>query len=118
MPSDVFEFWIDRNLPRSLIYTIQRNSNCLAVSFSDLNLEETDDITIYNLASKKSNVVIITKDKDFVDLLQAKGTPPKILWITVGNVKNIVLKQILEKSFQMALDKLMHYDIVEISNSL
>lgn len=62
--------------------------------------------------------MIVTKDKDFVALLQAKGTPPKILWVTVGNVKNAALKQIFEESFEMALDKLMYYDIVEISNSL
>ena len=44
-------------------------------------------------AAKQPNLVILTKDSDFVDLVCRLGSPPQILWLTCGNVTNRNLRQ-------------------------
>ena len=43
---------------------------------------------------------MITKDSDFVHLLERHGPPPRILWITLGNIRNVELTQTLEKRWE------------------
>lgn len=43
---------------------------------------------------------MVTKDSDFVRLLEQHGPPPKILWITLGNVRNHALAQALETRWE------------------
>ena len=38
--------------------------------------------------AREAGGVMLTKDVDFVQLLDRHGPPPSIIWITVGNVKN------------------------------
>jgi predicted nuclease of predicted toxin-antitoxin system len=37
----------------------------------------------------------MTKDSDFVALLDRFGPPPQVIWITCGNTSNARLKEIL-----------------------
>jgi predicted nuclease of predicted toxin-antitoxin system len=39
--------------------------------------------------------VVVTKDEDFVRLLEQHGPPPQIVWVTCGNVRNAVLRAVL-----------------------
>ncbi len=41
---------------------------------------------------------IVTKDKDFYHLANTLGYPPKIIWLTVGNCRNIDVVNILTKN--------------------
>ncbi|WP_210413611.1 DUF5615 family PIN-like protein [Leptospira ilyithenensis] len=54
-------------------------------------------------ARSKQEVIIMSKDSDFIDLLSRYGSPPKIIWIRSGNTSNesmkILLKKTLEKAF-------------------
>lgn len=43
---------------------------------------------------------MVTKDSDFVRLLERHGPPPKILWITLGNVRNRELAQVVEQRWE------------------
>ena len=61
----------------------------------------------------------MTKDSDFLLLLDQLGPPPQILWITCGNTSNAHLKNILKISFAKALDLINHGErLVEISDAL
>ena len=42
------------------------------------------DIDVWNYALK-NGYIIITKDNDFIDLLDLKGFPPKIVLLRTGN---------------------------------
>jgi len=61
----------------------------------------------------------MSKDYDFVKLIELYGTPPKLIWITCGNTSNIRLCDILKTSLLQALDLLNNQEnIVEISDKL
>ncbi|CAN5856498.1 hypothetical protein BH20ACI4_BH20ACI4_24250 [soil metagenome] len=58
----------------------------------------------------------MTKDSDFLLLLDRFGTPPKVIWLTCGNTSNANLKIILLKTLQDAIYLLnTGENIVEIS---
>jgi len=46
-------------------------------------------------AAKKADAVVMSKDNDFIQLIEQKGTPPKLIWITCDNTSNARLGDIL-----------------------
>ena len=54
-------------------------------------------------AARKAADVVITKDVDFVNLLERHGSPPKIIWLTCGNTSDAALREILTAKFREAL---------------
>jgi predicted nuclease of predicted toxin-antitoxin system len=68
--------------------------------------------------AKKRGCVLISKDSDFVGLVQRFGPPPQLIWVTCGNVTNSKLKAIFSAVFYQALDLLAAGEaIVEIGRS-
>ena len=61
------------------------------------------DEQIFTRAKKEVDIVI-TKDKDFVELLERLGPPPQVIWITMGNTSNARMKQVLQVRFPEALE--------------
>jgi predicted nuclease of predicted toxin-antitoxin system len=55
-----------------------------AKHLSDLRLEESTDLEIWEFA-KKNNYCIVTFDFDFIDISTLKGSPPKIILLRLGN---------------------------------
>lgn len=37
-------------------------------------------------AARSAGVVVVTNDGDFPKLLEWRGSPPRVVWITCGNV--------------------------------
>lgn len=64
----------------------------------ELGLERAADRTIF-FAARAEDVIVITKDRDFVRLLDAQGPPPRVLWLTTGNIGNSSLCQVLAGSW-------------------
>ena len=58
------------------------------------NLDEVSDTKVWMFARSHS-YTIVTKDSDFNDMAIHKGTPPKIIWIKVGNCKVAEIENIL-----------------------
>jgi predicted nuclease of predicted toxin-antitoxin system len=85
-----------------------------AIPVRDLGLRGAGDEEIFS-AAKSADVIVLTKDGDFVQLLERHGCPPKILWLTCGNTSEASLQQILEKHLEPALALLGgEEEIVEI----
>ena len=58
----------------------------------------------------------MTKDRDFVDLVDRYGVPPQIIWLTCGNTSNTRLREILSATLPDALELLRSGEmLVEIS---
>ncbi len=58
----------------------------------------------------------MTKDSDFVDLVDRLGEPPQIIWLTCGNTSNARLREILSSVLSEALELLRSGEkLVEIS---
>ena len=50
----------------------------------DLEMDTADDNLIWAYALE-NGYVIVTKDTDYYDLSVARGHPPKVIWIRLGN---------------------------------
>ena len=48
----------------------------------------------------------MTKDSDFVLLLDRLGPPPQVIWVTCGNTSNARLREILTNTLPKALELL------------
>ena len=107
--------WIDALLSPVIAVWIEENFDVRAFALRDLGLRDAEDLEIFNVA-KKENVVVMSKDSDFVSLLEKFDAPPKIIWLTCGNTSNANLKNILSNTLRDAIDLLENGEkIVEIS---
>ncbi len=111
------KIWVDAQLPPTLAIWLTKTFGLEARALRDLGLRDAQDIEIF-AAARAENVVIITKDSDFIDLVCRLGTPPQILWLTCGNVTNRNLRQLLIATLPKALEQLQQGEmIVEITNT-
>jgi predicted nuclease of predicted toxin-antitoxin system len=80
-----------------------------------LGLRDAEDPEIFE-AAKAQGVIFMTKDSDFVDLVDRLGSPPQIIWLTCGNTSNVRLREILSSVLPEALELLRSGEkLVEIS---
>ena len=108
--------WIDAQLSPAIAVWITRKFACDAVAIRDLGLRDSEDEEIF-LTAKKANAIVMTKDSDFLVLLDRFGTPPKIIWLTCGNTSNARLKEIFTSTLQAAIELLEKgEEIVEINS--
>ncbi|MDR2865033.1 MAG: DUF5615 family PIN-like protein [Spirochaetaceae bacterium] len=74
------------------------------------------DIDIWNYA-KKNEFIMITKDNDFIDLLEIKGYPPKIVLLKTGNNSSKALVQLIINSKKLIQELNENdYGILELIN--
>jgi predicted nuclease of predicted toxin-antitoxin system len=107
--------WIDAHLSPSIATWITNTFGITALALRDIGLRDAEDPEIFEVA-KTQGVVLMTKDSDFVDLVNRLGSPPKIIWLTCGNTSNARLQEILSVTLPEALELLMAgEDLVEIS---
>ena len=57
-------------------------------------------------AARAAGAVVLTKDNDFVRLLERHGSPPKVIWLTCGNTSEAALQQILTRHLATAFSLL------------
>jgi len=87
---------LDANISWKLTNALKQiYDECAHVDFIGLNVP-ADDITIWNYALE-NGYTIITKDNDFLDLLEIKGFPPKIVLLKTGNNSSQALLELLKK---------------------
>ena len=55
----------------------------------------------------------MTKDNDFVDLVERLGSPPKIIWLRCGNTTNSQLKEILNATLLDSLELLNSGEVLD-----
>jgi predicted nuclease of predicted toxin-antitoxin system len=101
------ELWIDAQLSPSLALWInQLNKGVNAQSLRALGLRDEDDHVIFHKAKSK-NAVIMSKDADFIKLLEQFGPPPQIIWITAGNTSNAHMRELLKKHLPTIVEMLI-----------
>jgi predicted nuclease of predicted toxin-antitoxin system len=86
-----------------------------AESVRALGLRDATDPEFFEEA-KKADVVVMSKDDDFIQLIEQRGIPPKFIWITCGNTSNTKMREILSTTLPKAKELLESGEnIVEIS---
>ena len=109
--------WIDAQLSPDLATWIAEHFQIEVRAVRDLGLRDTKDPEIFR-AARAADVVVMTKDADFVDLLDRFGPPPRVLWVTCGNTSNARLRDILRAALPTALALLERGEpLVEISET-
>jgi predicted nuclease of predicted toxin-antitoxin system len=88
--------WIDAQLSPDLAVWFRERIGMTAVAVRDLNLRDATDEAIFRFA-RDAKAVVLTKDSDFVRLLERDGAPPRVIWLTCGNTSNATLTRILER---------------------
>lgn len=106
--------FLDAHLPPSLAPWIQEKLNIKSYSFEFVGWSTLDDDQAFLRAKEVESSVIVTKDEDFIALLNKLKSPPKIIWVTTGNTSNSYLRTLFEKSLMDAIDLLTDNDLVEI----
>jgi predicted nuclease of predicted toxin-antitoxin system len=69
--------------------------DCIHIDFSGL-ASPASDMEIWNFASV-NDLIIITNDEDFLNFVNLKGFPPKVVLLRTGNQANSHLADILIK---------------------
>ena len=109
------KIWIDAQMSPAIAAWINSNYAVTAVAIRDLGLRDAEDEAIFE-AARQEKAVVMTKDSDFVLLLDKLGPPPQVVWVTCGNTSNARLKEILTNTLPKAVDLLnLGEKLVEIS---
>ena len=107
--------WIDAQLSPYLAKWISSEFGVEARPVRDLGLRDARDREIF-LAAREAGATVMTKDSDFVLLLEQLGPPPQVLWLTISNTSNAHLKEVLSRSFASARELLLRGEaLVEIT---
>ena len=107
--------WVDAHLSPAIATWITNTLGITAVALRDIGLRDAEDHEIFE-AAKAQGVIVMTKDRDFVELVDRLGSPPQIIWLTCGNTSNARLREILSATLLHALELLRASEtLVEIS---
>lgn len=91
-------FWIDAQLPPGLASWLSLNFQVEALALVELGLRDANDASIFDRA-RSADVVLVSKDSDFVELVSRHGPPPRLLWVTCGNATNTRLRGVFTSVF-------------------
>jgi predicted nuclease of predicted toxin-antitoxin system len=88
-----------------------------AVPVRDLGLRDAEDAEIFS-AAKDADAIVMTKDSDFIELLERLGAPPRVIWLRCGNTSNARLEQLLANALPPVLEMLTSGEpLVEIGDA-
>ena len=90
-------FWLDAQLSPAMPAWIKQRFGIDTFHLAELGLRDAEDLAIFQ-AARQANVVLVTKDVDFEELVLRLGPPPQIVRLTCGNTSNEALKRIFETS--------------------
>ena len=109
--------WIDAHLSPALAAWINQSFEAIeAQSLRALGLRDANDRIIFEQA-RQQNVTVMSKDYDFLKLIDQYGPPPYLIWINCGNTSNAQMREILTKSLNKTIRLIKKGEpIVEISD--
>ncbi|GHT37439.1 hypothetical protein FACS189435_2440 [Bacteroidia bacterium] len=108
---------LDANLSWKSVAILQEYfAGCFHVDNIGLPIPAKDN-EIWDYA-KKNDLIIITNDKDFMELQVTQGFPPKVVWLKTGNQTRKYLEYLLIKMKDeiLMLYQTNEYGLLEIIN--
>lgn len=94
--------WLDAHVSPALAPWIEERFGVPARFVRDLGFLHAKDSEIF-FAAKSVDAAIMTKDHDFIILLERYGPPPAVIWLTGGNTTTAALQGVLEQHLAKAL---------------
>jgi predicted nuclease of predicted toxin-antitoxin system len=109
-------FWLDAHLDPELASWLGATFGVNAKSLDEIGLRHADDDVLFDAAKNFGQVVVVTKDYDFVEMVLRRGAPPQVLWLSFGNMPTVAIQLKLRQAFAAALELLQNGDpLVEIA---
>lgn len=97
--------WLDANLSPALAPWIAETFGVAAESVIATGRHALSDRELFRIGCERG-AIILTKDSDFVELVDTLGSPPQVVLITCGNTSNAALQSVLTRSLGRALELL------------
>jgi len=110
------KFIVDAQLPRRLARELATSGHDAVHTLDFPAGNRTQDKDIIALAVRE-NRVVLTKDNDFVTSFLLRGTPPKLLLISTGNISNNALSSLLAANLTVLETALIKHHFVELGVS-
>ena len=106
--------WLDAHLSPRVATWIEESLGIQAKALRDLNLRHAEDEEIFRQGCE-AEIILITKDKDFAEMVIRRGSPPQVIWLRCGNTSEDRLKEILSLHLKNAMNYLSRGEsLVEI----
>nr|VFK13841.1 MAG: Predicted nuclease, contains PIN domain, potential toxin-antitoxin system component [Candidatus Kentron sp. LPFa]VFK29603.1 MAG: Predicted nuclease, contains PIN domain, potential toxin-antitoxin system component [Candidatus Kentron sp. LPFa] len=101
---------LDQNISRRIVPGLQIDyPGSSQVALLDLESASDSDIRQFAL---ENDFVIVTKDSDFQEMNLTQGSPPKVIWVRLGNVDNqVILSSLVEN--RSRIQRLFEQDAVD-----
>ncbi len=87
--------WVDAQLPPALAHWLRKRHGIEAWHVAEVELLDVDDRAIFAAARTGRAAIVMTKDDDFVELVERHGPPPQVVWVTCGNLRNAELRTLI-----------------------
>ena len=112
--------WLDAQLSPRLAQWMAETFGVECVHVRDLGLRHAEDAAVFHQAREAgTGTVVMTKDEDFVDLVERLRVPPQVLWVRCGNMSNARFKSVLLGTLRDAIALLENGEpIVEINQAV
>ncbi len=97
---------IDANLSYRIVKKIKHIfPESLHVERTGLPIPASDS-EIFDWAKANNYVLLLTRDEDFMQILELKGFPPKVIMLRIANRSSAVVANLLEKHQQAIFELL------------
>ncbi|MEQ1706912.1 MAG: DUF5615 family PIN-like protein [Terricaulis sp.] len=94
--------WLDNHLSPKLAKWIGDEFGEACAQVRDLGLARAPDCDIFAAAKTRASA-LITKDRDFAELVTRLGPPPAIILLSLGNTSTAYLRTVLRDQLGVAL---------------
>ncbi len=94
--------WLDNHLSPMLARWIEEQFAEPCVQIRELGMASAPDPVIFS-AARAAGASLMTKDRDFAELVSRLGQPPNIVLLSCGNTSTAYLQSILRDRLSEAL---------------
>jgi predicted nuclease of predicted toxin-antitoxin system len=105
--------WLDNHISPAVARWMAGRFGFTCTAIRDLGFSAAPDETVFARA-RDADAILLTKDRDFAELVNRLGPPPRVIWLTFGNTSTPRLIEILEARLETALKLLEGGALVEI----
>ncbi len=100
------KLWLAAQLPPALACWINDHDLGLAtITIRAIGLRDASDRDIF-FKARLAGAMVMTKDRDFIQLLSTQGPPPKVNWLRLGNSSNAALQAVRSTTLTKAIELL------------
>ncbi|MDX2275979.1 MAG: DUF5615 family PIN-like protein [Hyphomonadaceae bacterium] len=93
--------WLDNHLSPALARWIADEFSCECVVVRDVGLARATDREIFDRVRAASGI-LVTKDRDFAELVDRLGAPPSVILLSCGNTSTAFLRVFLQDRLRTA----------------